>query len=139
MNSITLELDDVQLARLDGLAASLGTSRTGASERLLEEETRRRAFPGIEFRDSAIGRLPYVAGSSLAVWEVVMVAQAHADDKAATASHLDWPQWRVEQALAYADAFPLEGAALAEANRAVTKQQLKAMLPPGVWRETEPV
>lgn len=137
--TITVELDDAQAAGLETVAQRMGTTLEGASARLVEEELRRIAFPGIEFRDSAIGRLSYVIGSSLAAWEVLMVASWYDYDPVKAAEHLDWPLFRVEQSLAYTRAYPAEGADLVEQNRSMTEDDIRRALPPGMFRESEPV
>ncbi len=68
----------------------------------MEEE-----FPGIGFRDSAVGREAYVLGHRVAVWEVVEVYN-EAKTIARTADHFRWTPALVRCALAYAKAYPLE-------------------------------
>lgn len=75
--TIHVELRDEQAARLDRFASGLHKSRGEATAQLIEEGLRRAEYPAIEFRDSAAGRQAYVAGSGLAVWEVVMVAEGY--------------------------------------------------------------
>jgi len=65
-----------------------------------------------------------------------MVAEANENDLAATAEHLDWPSTRVEQALAYADAFPSEAASILARNQQMSWKDVKAMLPPGMFVES---
>jgi hypothetical protein len=57
-------LRDEQAARLDRFATALRKTRDAA------------------------GRQPFVTGSGLAVWEVLMVAEGHGMDVGATAQHL---------------------------------------------------
>lgn len=74
-------------------------------------------YPSIEYRDSPVGRQAYVSGSSLAVWEVALIARnfSEGDRVAATAEHLGWPAARVQAALRYAEDFAGEiDAALAD-------------------------
>jgi hypothetical protein len=79
-----------------------------AIAQLMEEALRHEEFPSVEFRDSILGRQAYVFGSTLAVWEVLMVAETYALDPAKTAAHLGWPQHRTENVIAYIQAFPQE-------------------------------
>jgi hypothetical protein len=84
---------------------------------LLDEGLRMSNYPYIEFRDSMVGRQAYVSGSSLAVWEVVLIARefSEGDRVAATAEYLGWPAPRVQAALRYAEDYAEEiGAALAD-------------------------
>jgi hypothetical protein len=99
--ALTIRLQAEQLGRF---AQHLNASPAQASATLIEEGLRMAAFPRIVFRDSPVGRQAYVEGSSLAVWEVVMVAREHGDDAVRTASYLQWPVTWVEAALRYAAA-----------------------------------
>jgi hypothetical protein len=95
-----------------------------------------REFAGIDFRDSPAGRQACIQGSSLAVWEVVLLVRSYTHDLTATAKHLRWPIAKVQTAVNYAEAFPAEiDQALAE-NSAVDFVALKRMLPQAVeWSE----
>ena len=86
-------------------------------------------FSHIVFRDSPAGRQAYVQGTSLAVWEVIMVLRAYGDDRALTAEHLAWPLVRVQAAAQYAAAFPDEIEAAIEENDAYDELTLSRMLP----------
>jgi hypothetical protein len=70
-----------------------------------------------------------VQGSTLAVWEVAMVASGYKNDAAKTAKHLNWPVDRARAALNYAEAFKAEiDEALAE-NEALGFAGLSRGLP----------
>ncbi|MBY0504965.1 MAG: hypothetical protein K2X03_13720 [Bryobacteraceae bacterium] len=99
----------------------------------IEEALRHEEFPEIDFRDSSRGRQAYVVGSSMAVWEVLMVAETYALDARTTAEHLEWPLRRVEGVMAYIRAHPEDiTAALAE-NDAVNEEELRRRLPNARW------
>ncbi len=89
----------------------------------------RSEFAFLDFRDSPVGRQAYIQGSSLAVWEVVMVAQSYGMDAARTAEHLCWPLLRVQAALNYAAAYPEEIEAAIRDNDAIDFRALSRMLP----------
>jgi len=111
------------------MASRHGWTTSDASARLVEEGLRRGEFAFIDFRDSAAGRQAYIQGSSLAVWEVVLLVRSYEGDIAAAAGHLHWPESRVTAALNYAEAFSAEiDDALAE-NEAMDFKALKRMLP----------
>jgi hypothetical protein len=115
--------------RLKRMASRHGWTASDASARLVEEGLRRSEFAFIDFRDSPIGRQAYLQGSTLAVWEVLLLVRNYRGGVAATAQHLHWPEARVRAAIHYAEAFHDEiDAALAE-NDAVDFQALKRMLP----------
>lgn len=95
-------------------------------------------FTLIDVRNSTVGPQAYIQGSSLAVWEVMLLVHSYNHDLIATAEHLRWPVARVQAAVNYADAFPDEiDKALAE-NSAVDFKALKRMLPQAVeWPANE--
>jgi hypothetical protein len=115
--------------RLRRMASLHGWTPGDLSARLVEEGLRRSEFALIDFRDSPAGRQGYVQGSSLAVWEVMMVARHYDHSATAVAHHLRWPEEKVQAAFDYAKAFPKEiQEALAE-NDAMDFESLKRMFP----------
>jgi len=115
--------------RLKRMAKRHGWTASDASARLVEEGLRRSEFAFIDFRDSPAGRQAYIQGSTLAVWEVILLVRSYKGNLAAVAKHLRWPQARVQAAASYRDAFPAEiDDALVE-NEAVDFTALKRMLP----------
>lgn len=115
--------------RLKRLANRHGWTPSDASARLVEEGLRRSEFAFIDFRDSAAGRQAYIQGSTLAVWEVVLLVRSYGTDAAAVARHLKWPEAKVQAAINYAEAFPEEIESALSANAAVDFVALKRMLP----------
>src|SRR5580658_2668784 len=115
--------------RLKSMANRHGWTPSDAGARLVEEGLRRSEFAFLDFRDSPAGRQAYIQGSSLAIWEVVMIAKDYANDVPDTAKHLHWPENKVRAALNYRDAFPEEiSEALAE-NNAMEFEALSRILP----------
>jgi hypothetical protein len=115
--------------RLRRMANRHGWTPSDTSARLVEEGLRRSEFAFIDFRDSAAGRQAYLQGSTLAVWEVMLLVRSYKDRVAAVAQHLRWPEAKVQAAVNYARAFPQEiDQALAE-NQATDFVSLKRMLP----------
>jgi hypothetical protein len=102
-------------------------SETGAL--LIEEGLRRDEFAFIDFRDSPSGRLAYVQGSTLAVWEVAWIAHGYKDDAGKTAAHLCMSPLKVKAALNYALAFPDEIQAAIQEHQACDFASLSRMLP----------
>jgi hypothetical protein len=126
---ISMRLPATSAERLKRIAQRHGWTPSDTSARLVEEGLRRAEFALIDFRDSPAGRQASVQGSSLAVWEVMMLARNHKNDAAAVAKHLRWPESKVRAAFNYAKAFPAEiQAALAE-NDAMDFQALSDLLP----------
>jgi len=115
--------------RLKRMASRHGWTPSDASARLVEEGLRRSEFAFLDFRDSSVGRQACVQGSSLAVWEVVLLLRGYKGDAEAVAKHLRWPQAKVRAAANYAEAFPEEIAEALAENDAADLTTLKRMLP----------
>ena len=62
--------------RLKRMANRHGWTPSDASARLVEEGLRRSEFAFIDFRDSLAGRQAYMQGSTLAVWEVMLLSRS---------------------------------------------------------------
>jgi uncharacterized protein (DUF433 family) len=126
---ISMRLPAESGKRLKRMANRHGWTASDASARLVEEGLRRAEFAFIDFRDSPAGRQACIQGSSLAVWEVMLLIRSYKSDAAAVARHLRWPQAKVSAASNYAEAFPQEiETALAE-NEATDFLGLKRLLP----------
>ena len=115
--------------RLKRMASRHGWTPSDASARLVEEGLRRGEFAFIDFRDSAAGRQACIQGSSLAVWEVMLVARDYENDSAAVAKHLRWPEAKVQAAFNYNQAFPAEVAQSIADNDAMDFETLSRLLP----------
>jgi uncharacterized protein (DUF433 family) len=126
---ISMRLPVASGDRLKRMANRHGWTPSDASARLVEEGLRRSEFAFIDFRDSPAGRQACIQGSTLAVWEIMMLVRSHKTNLAATAKHLQWPLAKVKAAANYAEAFPEEiDQALAE-NSEIDFTALKRMLP----------
>jgi len=118
--------------RLRRMANRHGWTPSDASARLVEEGLRRSEFAFIDFRDSSVGRQAYIQGSSLAVWEVMLLVHSYKNDLRAVGKYLRWPQAKVQAAVNYAEAFLSEiDEALAE-NEASDFATIKRMLPQAI-------
>jgi hypothetical protein len=115
--------------RLRRMATRHGWTASDASARLVEEGLRRAEFAFIDFRDSAGGRQAYIQGSTLAVWEVILLLRSYKSDAPAVARHLAWPEAKVRAAVHYCEAFPDEIDAALSENAAVDFATLKRLLP----------
>jgi len=115
--------------RLKRMARRHGWTVSDAGARLVEEGLRRSEFAFIDFRDSVAGRQACIQGSSLALWEVILLVRSYDGDLGAVAHHLGWPRARVAAAIHYAAAYPSEiDEALAE-NQGMDALALRRMLP----------
>src|ERR1700682_2565746 len=105
---ISMRLSIESAKRLKRMANRHGWTASDASARLVEEGLRRSEFALIDFRDSPAGRQAFIQGSTLAVWEVMLLVRGYKTDASAVARHLRWPELRVQAAVNYAEAFPEE-------------------------------
>ena len=126
---VRFRLPDETIARLERSARRLGKKPSEAAAQLLDERLREIEFAFIEFRDSAVGRQAYMKGSSLAVWEVMMIAEAYDMDPAKTATHSEWKEVKVRAAMSYADVYNDEIQSALEENRSITPDILKRSVP----------
>jgi len=115
--------------RLKRLAHRHGWTPSDASARLVEEGLRRSEFAFIDFRDSSAGRQAYIQGSTLAVWEVMLLMRGYKNNISAVAKHLRWPEAKVKAAVNYAEAFSDEISRAIAENDSVDFDELKKILP----------
>jgi len=115
--------------RLKRMANRHGWTPSDASAHLVEEGLRRSEFAFIDFRDSHAGRQAGIQGTTLAVWEVMLLLRSYHGDTSAVARHLRWPEAKVRAAVHYAQAFPREIEEALSENDAMDFDALKRMLP----------
>jgi hypothetical protein len=118
--------------RLKRIANRHGWTPSDTSARLVEEGLRRSEFAFLDFRDSSAGRQAYIQGSTLAVWEVILLLRSYKGNIAAVAKHLRWPEAKVRAAVNYAEAFPAEIEEAMAENDSADFETLKRMLPQSV-------
>ncbi len=126
---ISMRLPAESETRLKRMAKRHGWTPSDASARLVEEGLRRSEFAFIDFRDSSAGRQAYIQGSSLAVWEVMLLVQNYKENLSAVAKHLKWPEAKIQAAINYAKAFPEEIEGALSENAAMDFESLKRLLP----------
>ena len=115
--------------RLKRMANRHGWTPSDTSARLVEEGLRRSEFAFIDFRDSPAGRQAYIQGTTLAVWELILLVRSYKGAVSAVAKHLRWPEARVQAAVHYAEAFRDEIEEALSENRAADFASLKRLLP----------
>lgn len=118
--------------RLKRMANRHGWTPSDASARLVEEGLRRSEFAFLDFRDSPAGRQAYIQGSTLAIWEVMLLLRSYKGNAKDVAKHLNWPEAKVRAAVNYAEAFPEEVSEAIAENDASDFESLKRMLPQAV-------
>ena len=126
---LSLRLTTTSGQRLKRMARRHGWTPSDTGARLVEEGLRRSEFAFIDFRDSPAGRQAYIQGSTLAVWEVVMLLLSYRENAAAVARHLRWPEAKVRAAQQYTQEFPEEIESAIRENEAADLAGLKRMLP----------
>lgn len=105
---VSTRLPDSTHERLQRFARRLGKTLSETSALLIEESLRQQDFPYIEFRQTPLGRHAHLKNSSLAVWEVIRIAQGYGLDEQKTADHFQRPLPWVKSAILYAEAYPEE-------------------------------
>jgi len=129
---ISMRLPTESGKRLKRMANRHGWTPSDASAKLVEEGLRRSEFAFIDFRDSPAGRQACIQGSTLAVWEIMLLTRSYKADVAAVAKHLGWPLGKVQAAVHYAEAFPEEVDEALSENESTDFDSLKRMLPQAV-------
>ena len=129
---ISMRLPADSQDRLKRMANRHGWTISDASARLVEEGLRRSEFSFIDFRDSPVGRQAYIQGSTLAVWEVMLLLDSYRKNVPAVAKHLKWPEAKVHAAVNYTRAFPQEINEALNDFEATDFQALKRLLPQAV-------
>ena len=128
--TVSLRLPDELVDRIDRFARRLGNgmTRSRAGVLLLDEALREEEFNSIEFRNTPIGRQPFVKSTGMAVWEVIMVAKRLDLDPVQTAEHLQVRPEAVQAALNYFEAYRDE-TEQALADNAYGEERLKRLFP----------
>jgi len=85
---ISMRLPAESGKRLKRMANRHGWTPSDASARLVEEGLRSSEFAFIDFRDSPVGRQACIQGSTLAVWEVLLLLQSYKADASILAVEL---------------------------------------------------
>jgi hypothetical protein len=126
---VSTRLPDHTAERLTRLARRLGKTPSETGAILIEESLRESEFPYIEFRHSPLGRQPYLKNSSLALWEVIQIAQSYGLDEEKTAAHFHRPLEWVRSALLYAEAYRSEVQTAISDAQAMNETTIKRLLP----------
>jgi hypothetical protein len=126
---VSMRLPVESSRRLKRMANRHGWTASDLSARLVEEGLRRSEFALVDFRDSPVGRQAYIQGSTLAVWEVMMIVRAFKGNAKKAAEYLEWPEFRVLAAVHYTEAYPREIKQVLAENDAMDFDALKKKLP----------
>lgn len=127
---LSLRIPDQMAERLDRFARRLGNgmTRTKAGVMLLEESLREAEFAFVEYRDSPIGRQPYMKGSGLAIWEVIMIARHYDLDAERMTQDYPYPVENIKAAIHFYEAYQDEIDQAIEDNH-IGYEAMKRLLP----------
>ncbi len=106
MLPVRLHKNDEQ--ELERVARQWGRTPGDAGATLIQEGLRRHQCAGLDFRQTPTGRHAYIAGTRLAVWQIIQIARRFKNDVERTAKHLGCPASDVRAAQNYAKAYPEE-------------------------------
>lgn len=128
--TLSLRVPDELIERIDRFARQLGNgiTRSRASVLLIDEALREEDFALVEFRNSQVGRQPYIKDSGMAVWEFILVARRFGMSAEKTADYLEYPLEWVKAAFNYYEAYREEIDQALEDNR-YGEERLKRLFP----------
>lgn len=126
---ISLRVPYPDVERLGRVARRLNRSPGEAAAVLLREALRMSDYSHLVFRDSAVGRQAHIAGTGLAVWEIVSLVRAYRDDPSAAAEHLGISPVFVQAAMKYGANFPEEIEVAIQDNESYDEARLSRMFP----------
>lgn len=122
MATMTARIDDWLKEDVETFWAAHGEKPSAGLRRVMQEWWAVQRFPVITFRDGVSGRRATLRDGP-DVWEVVMVARDYGDDRGGLYDHFAGfvESDIVDQALAYAERFPDEIAAMLTENARVER------------------
>lgn len=127
---VSLRVKDEASARLERVARRLGRSVGATAALLLAEKLKEEEFAYIEFRATPAGRQPYIRGTRLAVWQVVLIARGFDMDARKVAEAYEFVrEEQIRAALTYAQAYPDEIDPVLDYVENFTFEDLKRIVP----------
>lgn len=119
----TLRLHQSLRSEIDRIARRSRRSFSEVTQDLLEEALRMRKCPGIYFADEPAGREAKIAGTGLAVWEVIAVYKAVSKDGRALRARFSWlTEAQIKAVLLYYRNHPDEIDALIAENETLSPE-----------------
>jgi len=126
----TLRLRPRLRAEIERMAKRMRRSFSEVTQDLIEEALRMRGCPGIYFADEPAGREAKVAGTGLAVWEVIRdYLAAGKDEKVLRKALPRLSGGQVKACLIYYSKYPQEIEAAIEENAALTREAVQLQSP----------
>lgn len=127
--TLSLRVPDELLNRIDRYVRKQGgATRPKCIVMMLEEHIREMEFPGIEFRDTILGRQACVQWH-MEVWQFIMLGRVYDMDVNSVAEHLGYPVHLVEPAFKYYAVYKSEIDVMVDENENMTEEKLRAILP----------
>jgi uncharacterized protein (DUF433 family) len=126
----SLRIPDSTRNAIDDVCRRTGRTFSSLANEMLAEAVKMRRIPGITFQDAPSGRTAIIAGTGLAIWEVVRSyrdAERNWEDLKAEYEWLSEAQLRA--ALAYAEAYAAEIDACLAQNSFWTPERTWATYP----------
>jgi len=126
----TLRLRSRLRVAIERIAKRTRRSFSEVTQDLIEEALRMRECPGIYFADEPAGRETKVAGTGLAVWEVIRdYLAAGKDEKVLRKALPRLSGGQVKACLIYYNKYPQEIEAAIEENAALTREAVQVQSP----------
>jgi len=126
----TLRLRSRLRVAIERMAKRTRRSFSEVTQDLIEEALRMRECPGIYFADEPAGREAKVAGTGLAVWEVIRdYLAAGKDEKVLRKALPQLSGGQVKACLIYYSKYPQEIEAAIEENAALTREAVQVQIP----------
>ena len=135
--STTMRLRQSVREHLEAWAARGRRSVSEVAQELIEEGLRMRECPGIYFASEPAGRTAKIAGTGLAVWEVLRDYVQDQDLERVRRAFGQFSQAQITAAVMYGSRYPEEIRREVEANAALTPEAL-ALRHPGLVRVAPP-
>jgi uncharacterized protein (DUF433 family) len=135
--STTMRLRQSVREHLEAWAARGRRSVSEVAQELIEEGIRMRECPGIYFASEPAGRTAKIAGTGLAVWEVLRDYVGDQDLERVRRAFGQLSQAQITAAVMYGSRYPEEIRREVEANAALTPEAL-ALRHPGLVRVAPP-
>jgi len=106
--AVSVRLPHRSRQELERLARRWGRTPGDLAGSFVEESLRTCAFANLEFRSTPAGRVPYLAGSRLAIHQVVSILRDFRGNIEKTGGHLQIAPALVRTAQLYAQDYPAE-------------------------------
>ncbi len=128
--TLSIRLSDDLIQRIDHYVSKIGfgVTRSKCISTFLEEHLREMEFPGIEFRDTVLGRQAHIQGH-MEVWQFIMLGRAYEMNIESVADHLKYPIHLVEPAFKYYNKYKEEIDQKVDDNENMDEEKMRLKYP----------